>query len=241
MVNVQSGSNQNAAADDEAQAIDVGDIDIGIDERKQGEGLGATNNLQQDVESKEQIFRFIEKTFSQPLMANIWKTIDDNRRQAHKRRTWNLRKQEKQIESAQEMKSKWLYQGPVGVNIKNKLNQIISDYTNEREKIEISQALLDPPASEEGQDKDQVMPYNPYKQKKHAAKDEAAHVPAHLAISQCVISAVKDQFKVVNKCMLHMMYRKLNLLGHLKALRLFYLSGQGDILEQFTEKLFHNN
>ena len=127
------------------------------------------------------------------------------------------------------MKSKWLYQG--GANVKNKLNQIISDYTNEREKIEISQALHGPLASEEGQEQNQVVPYRPDEQQEHAAKDELAYAPAHLAISQCVISAVKDQFKIVNKCMLHMMYRKLNLLGHLKALRLFYLSGQGDILE----------
>lgn len=52
---------------------------------------------------------------------------------------------------------------------------------------------------------------------------------------------VKDQFMVVNKCMLHMMYRKLNLLRHLKALKVVYLSGQGDIMETFAQQLFHSN
>lgn len=51
------------------------------------------------------------------------------------------------------------------------------------------------------------------------------YVPVHLAMNQCVINAVKQQHKIVNKCMLHMMYRKLNLLNHLKALKMFYFSG----------------
>lgn len=38
-----------------------------------------------------------------------------------------------------------------------------------------------------------------------------------------------------------MMYRKLNLLNHLKALKMFYFSGQGDVLEQFVSQLFHND
>ena len=74
-----------------------------------------------------------------------------------------------------------------------------------------------------------------------AMENERIHVPVHLAINQCVISTVKDQFKVVNRCMLHMMYRKLNLLRHLKALKVFYLSGQGDIMETFAQQLFHSN
>lgn len=45
----------------------------------------------------------------------------------------------------------------------------------------------------------------------------------------------------MNKCMLHMMYRKRDLLGHLKALKVFYLSGQGDILNHFASQLFHAN
>lgn len=73
------------------------------------------------------------------------------------------------------------------------------------------------------------------------AFDDRINVPAHLAINQCVISTIKDQFKIVNKCMLHMMFRQQNLLNHLKALRVVFLSGQGDIVEQFASQLFHDN
>lgn len=38
-----------------------------------------------------------------------------------------------------------------------------------------------------------------------------------------------------------MMFRKLNLMMHLKALRIFYLAKEADILEAFTSQLFHNN
>jgi hypothetical protein len=99
--------------------------------------------------------------------------------------------------------------------VRSRLSEIINGYTNEQEKVQI-----------ENED---------------AVENERIHVPVHLAINQCVISTVKDQFKVVNRCMLHMMYRKLNLLRHLKALKVFYLSGQGDIMETFAQQLFHSN
>lgn len=94
--------------------------------------------------------------------------------------------------------------------MRHKLNGIIEDFTNEREKIEIHEVGTD------------------------HHREETINVPVHLALNQCVISSIKDQFKVVNKCMLHMMYRKRDLLGHLKALKIFYLSGQGDILNHFS-------
>ena len=37
-------------------------------------------------------------------------------------------------------------------------------------------------------------------------------VPVHLAINQSIIAGVHMQSKLVNKCLLHMMYRKLNLM-----------------------------
>jgi len=38
-----------------------------------------------------------------------------------------------------------------------------------------------------------------------------------------------------------MMYRKLNLLTHLKALKLVYLSSQGDIADLFVSQVFNSN
>ena len=46
------------------------------------------------------------------------------------------------------------------------------------------------------------------------------------------------QAKIINKCMLHMMYRKINLVQHLKALKTFYMSGNGDFMEQLVDNLF---
>lgn len=83
--------------------------------------------------------------------------------------------------------------------VRKRLSDIIEGYTNEKEKVQIEH--------------------------EDTVEKERIHVPVHLAINQCVIAMVKDQFKVVNKCMLHMMYRKLNLLRHLKALKVVYLSG----------------
>jgi hypothetical protein len=64
--------------------------------------------------------------------------------------------------------------------MKHKLNQIIDDYTNDAEKADISRRVI----------------------------DQQINVPVHLALNQCLVQSIKDQFKVVNKCMLHMMYRK---------------------------------
>jgi len=53
------------------------------------------------------------------------------------------------------MKSKWLYRG--GTSAKTKLDQIINDYTNEREKIEISQELHLPLASGSHSEQNQLV------------------------------------------------------------------------------------
>ena len=123
-----------------------------------------------------------------------------------------MRKQDQQIKNAKEIRKKWKYEAPV-ISMSNKLNQIIDDFTDEKEKSDMKLSVV----------------------------DSQINVPVHLALNQCVISSIKDQFKVVNKCMLHMMYRKLNLLAHLKSLKLFYLSGQGDIMDHFASLLFYMN
>lgn len=63
-------------------------------------------------------------------------------------------------------------------------------------------------------------------------------MPVHLAINQSIIRGVQMQSKLVNKCLLHMMYRKLNLLQHLTAVKTVFMSGNGDIIEQFIGNLF---
>jgi len=41
--------------------------------------------------------------------------------------------------------------------------------------------------------------------------------------------------------MLHMMYRKLNLFNHLKAMKVFFMAGEADLMEAFAAQLFHAN
>ena len=70
------------------------------------------------------------------MIENIWRTIDQRRKEANKRRTWNMRKQDQQIKNAKKIRKKWKYQAPV-ISMSNKLNQIIDDYTDDREKSDI--------------------------------------------------------------------------------------------------------
>lgn len=45
------------------------------------------------------------------------------------------------------------------------------------------------------------------------------NVPLPLALRQCVSDIVKEQYQVINKCLLHMIFRKLRLLQHLEAMK----------------------
>lgn len=52
-----------------------------------------------------------------------------------------------------------------------------------------------------------------------------SQVPLVMAIQQSVISVIKDQHKLVNKCLLHLMYRSMNLMNHLEHLRMVFFAG----------------
>ena len=60
-------------------------------------------------------------------------------------------------------------------------------------------------------------------------------------INQSIIAGVHAQSRLVNKCLLHLMYRKLSLVQHLAAVKAVFMSGNGDILEQFIGNLFAEN
>ena len=79
------------------------------------------------------------------------------------------------------------------------------------------------------------------KPEENEATEGKIDVPVHLAINQCIVKQVKEQFKIVNKCMLHMIYRKSNFLNNLQALKMFYLGSRGDILDLFSSLIFHDN
>jgi len=66
-------------------------------------------------------------------------------------------------------------------------------------------------------------------------------VPVTLALEQSVISFVKNQHKLVNKCVLHLMYRGMQLLKHLEYLKMVFLANQGDVFSSFLQSVFNDD
>lgn len=159
----------NSRSDPLGETLNLDDIGVTFDDeaadlagRKEA-GYGQSS----EPESEAAKHHFILQVFTKPLIASIWHQIDENRRAAHKRRTWKLRRQDQEIQSAQQLRQKWKYQAPV-ISMKHKLNGIIEDFTNDREKIEIHEF-----GSEH-------------------RREETINVPVHLALNQCVISSIKE-------------------------------------------------
>ena len=70
---------------------------------------------------------------------------------------------------------------------------------------------------------------------------ELYNVPLSLAVSQCIVSVVKDQYLIINKCLIHMIFRRLRLLAHLEALRHLFMFYAGDILSLFMSSTFNDD
>jgi len=62
-----------------------------------------------------------------------------------------------------------------------------------------------------------------------------------MAIQQSVINVLKDQHKLVNKCLLHLMYRSMNIMKHMEHMRMVFFAGQGDFFSAFHQSAFHND
>jgi hypothetical protein len=56
-----------------------------------------------------------------------------------------------------------------------------------------------------------------------------------------VISVIKDQHMLVNKCLLHLMYRSMNLLKHMDYMRMVFFGGQGDFIHAFHLATFNSD
>lgn len=72
-------------------------------------------------------------------MKNVWATIDEARRAEHRRRIYNLRKEEQQIKNAQ-LKKMTHHANALHSNIADRLKQTFDMYTNDKEKIEMSES-----------------------------------------------------------------------------------------------------
>ncbi len=69
----------------------------------------------------------------------------------------------------------------------------------------------------------------------------AYNVPVGLAIRQCTISVVKEQYKLINKCLIHMMFRKLQLMKHLEVLKGVFFCFKGDVISSYMQSLFNDD
>jgi hypothetical protein len=81
------------------------------------------------------------KSFIKPLIKNVWTTIDENRRVEHRRRIYNLRKEEQQIKTAQ-LKKMTFHATALHSNIADRLQQTFDMYSNPKEKIEMSESAV---------------------------------------------------------------------------------------------------
>ena len=59
-----------------------------------------------------------------------------------------------------------------------------------------------------------------------------------LSMKQSMIDSILSQYQMVNRASLHLYFRKLNLKGHLEALRRYLLMQAGDVMEAFSTNLF---
>lgn len=66
-------------------------------------------------------------------------------------------------------------------------------------------------------------------------------VPVTLALEQSVVHAVMLQNKLVNKCLLHYAHRHIGIVSHMEALKQVMLCGQGDVVSQWLDSVFHND
>lgn len=66
-----------------------------------------------------------------------------------------------------------------------------------------------------------------------AMADEMNQVPIAMAIQQSVIGVIKDQHRLVNKCLLHLMHRSMHLMKHMEYMRMVFFGAQGDFLSAF--------
>ena len=154
---------------------------------------------------------FVRKVFIRSLFKKVFDQIEENRRLAHQKRIYALRKEEQLIKEAKLRRYTNQARLTATGSIKARLDETFAKHATESEREQI------------------------------ATVDQAAtriEVPVHLAINQSIIAGVHAQSRLVNKCLLHLMYRKLSLVQHLAAVKAVFMSGNGDILEQFIGNLF---
>lgn len=81
--------------------------------------------------------------------------------------------------------------------------------------------------------------------KHEGAEEEEAlgggYVPTNLALNQCISVPIQNQGRLVDKCVLHMLFRKLNVVRYLEELRKYMFGLKGDVITQFMQMIFRDD
>ncbi|CDW78602.1 lissencephaly type-1-like motif-containing protein [Stylonychia lemnae] len=179
-------------------------------------------------ETDHQMIQIVIETFLKPLFEKINSRINDIENIKKKRLTWNRIRKDEKIQKFQEIKSKWRYQEPQ-ISVQSKLNNIFKEFESVL-KVENDQ-------------QDEIAIGHNQVQLKIESENRvnAYSVPVSLALHQCVVTVVKDQYKLVNKCLIHLMFRRLNLFKHLEGLKQFFFCYQGDVISYFMASIFNDD
>lgn len=119
------------------------------------EDSGNQKEPQKIQQESDEVYSFIEKVFTRPLIKRTLQEIHDLEVLNQKNREYTLKKQEIDIKKAEQRKS--LNKEYVNTEVRSRLSDLIAGYTTEKEKIQIEN---------EG-----------------TVENDRIHVPVHLAIN----------------------------------------------------------
>ena len=173
--------------------------DIILEEKGEEDSRADLKEDEKLLLEEENSEEFITKEFILPLLGRVFTFIDEKKALESKRKTWNLKHQEEQVDKAKKQRTQWEYHNQDEASkLKTRFDAIFSQYESQLEQ------------AYQCNSGEELLIVN---SRQHSRReDEVFQVPVALAIQQSVIQVVKDQHRLVNKCLLHMMHRGLHLL-----------------------------
>ena len=168
--------------------------------------------LEEQKEEEVDNEKFVQIEILDKIINRVFKLIEEKKALETKRKTWNLKRYEERVESIKKKRAEWEFKPEVSVPLRDRFGAIFEKYGG----AEIDEEDLN-------------------------TEENMLEVPVTLAINQSVISIIHDQHKLVNKCLLHMMYRGMSLLKHLDYLKMVFLGSQGDVFSSFISAVFNDD
>lgn len=171
-------------------------------------------------QDNEELLKVAREVLEETVLAAVFKRIADKKIYESKRRTWNKIRKSEKVKELEEKRRKWAYMEPK-VSVRDKLLDIFKDYSkdNDNKDHEMTEKVDHAPIRNQ----------------------DSYNVPLSLALNQCVFSVVLQQHALINKCLIHLTFRKLRLMTHLDALRSIYLFEAGDVLQSLMTGLLNDD